>query len=400
MQTTKPAASAPQPIPTSQPTPAGATAAAPTGLGVHLRYSFEPGEQQGASLGNPLLEMLGAVAEEGSIRHAARTLGTSYRYVWDALRRWERVLGEPLIGWSQGRRARPTAFALKLLWAERRVRARMQPEIETLRADLARVLIDAHDERQQLLTVRASHDLALPVLQRHVAASAELHLDLGFRGSEDALRALNAGECQVAGFHVPPLKGAAPVFSRALKPLLKPGVHRLIACARRLQGVMVRREHAAVVRTFPDLAAPQLRFVNRQGGSGTRMLIDHLLQEHGIAPAALSGYAEHCEQSHVAVALCVASGVADAGVGVEAAALQFGLHFVPLVEENYFLACLEASVEEPAVRRLREVLAGARWREILASLPGYRPAADPGGLLAVEEGLPWWRRCKPHAALP
>lgn len=390
-----------QPTKTAAPTPQAKTVASNatpvTALGVHLRYSFEPDEQQGAALGNPLLEMLDAVAEGGSIRHAARSLGTSYRYVWDALRRWERVLGEPLIGWAQGRRARLTAFALKLLWAERQVRARMQPEIETLRADLARVLIAAHDERQQLLTVRASHDLALPVLQKHVAASSGLHLDLGFRGSEDALRALNAGECQVAGFHVPPLRGAAPVFSRTLKPLLKPGIHRLIACARRLQGVMVRPEHAAVVRTFPDLAAPQLRFVNRQPGSGTRMLIDHLLLEHGVAPAALRGYAEHCEQSHVAVALCVASGVADAGVGVEAAARQFGLHFVPLVEENYFLACLEANVDDPAVRRLREILAGARWREILATLPGYRPAADAGGLLAVEDGLPWWRRCRPHA---
>ena len=383
---------------------AGAAAAAaerrapvPTPLGVHLRYSFEPGEQPPAALGNPLIEMLAAVAGGGSIRHAARTLGTSYRYVWDALRKWERVLGEPLIGWAQGRRARPTPFALKLLWAERRVRSRMQPEIETLRADLARVLADARDQRQQLLTVRASHDLALPVLQKHIGASSELHLDLGFQGSVDALRALNAGECQVAGLHVPALRGAAPVFSRALKPLLKPGVHRLIGCSRRMQGLMVRKEHAALVRTFPDLVAPQLRFVNRQPGSGTRMLIDHLLYEHGIAAEALAGYAGHCEQSHVAVALCIASGVADAGVGVEAAALQFGLHFVPLVEESYFLACLESGVADPALTRLREMLAGARWREILANLPGYRPAADAGSLLAVEAGLPWWRRCKGHA---
>jgi putative molybdopterin biosynthesis protein len=377
----------------------GQAAAQPPSLGVHLRYSFEPGEQHGAALGNPLFEMLAAVAQGGSIRHAARSLGTSYRYVWDALRRWERVLGEPLIGWAQGRRARPTPFALKLLWAERRVRTRMQGDIETLRADLARVLIEARDERHQLLSVRASHDLALPVLQRHVAASSDLHLDLGFQGSVDALRALNTGECQVAGFHVPALRGAAPAFARALKPLLKPGLHQLIACSRRMQGVMVRREHAVDVRTFPDILARGLRFVNREGGSGTRMLIDHLLYEHGIAPESLAGYAEHCEHSHVAVALCVASGVADAGVGVEAAALQFGLHFVPLVEENYFLACLDASLKQPALQRLREVLAGPRWREILGNLPGYQPAAAAGSLLVVEDALPWWRHCArpPHA---
>jgi len=388
--------------PDTATTPARAAPPAPLAgeLGLHLRYAFEPGEQRGAALGNPLFELLAAVAEGGSVRHAAQALGTSYRYVWDALHKWERTLGEPLVNWSQGRRARPTQFALKLLWAERRVRTRMQPHIEALRADLGRVLADARDERHQLLTVRASHDLALPVLQRHVAEAANLHLDLGFQGSVDALRALNAGECLVAGFHVPALRGAAPVFARALKPLLKPGRHKLIACSRRMQGLMVRREHAALVRTFPDLVQQRLRFVNRQSGSGTRMLVDHLMHEHSVTPARLSGYSEHVEHTHVAVALCVASGVVDAGIGVEAAALQFGLHFVPLVEENYFLACRDDSLHHPAVQRLRDVLAGPRWREILGNLPGYQPAGSAGGLLVIEDALPWWRGARQGAPRP
>ena len=368
------------------------TASWPAHLGLHLRYAFEPGEQRGAALGNALFELLTSLCEGGSIRHAAQALGTSYRYVWDALRKWEAVLGEPLVHWSQGRRARLTPFALKLLWAERRVRIRMQPHIEVLRTDLARVLADARDQRHQLLTVRASHDLALPVLQRHVAEASDLHLDLGIQGSVDALRALNARECMVAGFHVPSLRGAAPVFSRALKRLLKPGSHRLIACSRRMQGLMVRKEHATRVRTFPDVVHQRLRFVNRQSGSGTRMLVDHLLHEHSVAPESLCGYVENIEHTHVAVALCVASAVADAGIGVEAAALQFGLHFIALVEEDYFLACLDSNIDHPAVRRLREVLAGPRWQAILANLPGYQPAAGAGGLLVIEEALPWWRR--------
>lgn len=271
----------------------------------------------------------------------------------------------------------------------------MQPHIEALRSDLAHVLADARDERHQLLTVRASHDLALPLLQQHVAEAANLHVDLGFQGSVDALRALNARECLVAGFHVPALHGAAPVFARALKPLLRPGSHRLIACSRRMQGLMVRKEHAGLVRTFPDLIRQHLRFVNRQSGSGTRMLVDHLLHEHSIAPGSLPGYLEHIEHTHVAVALCIASGVVDAGIGVEAAALQFGLHFIPLVEESYFLACLDSSLHHPAVQRLREVLAGPRWREMLANLPGYQPAAAAGGVLVIEDTLPWWRRRAP-----
>jgi len=357
---------------------------------------LEPGEQRGAELGNALLELLTAVLDGGSIRQAARLLDTSYRHVWGSLRKWEKTIGEPLISWSQGKRARPTQFAQRLLWAERRARTRMQPHIEALRADLAHVLADARDERQQLLSIRASHDLALPVLQRHVADRAGLHLEIGFQGSVDALRALNDRHCTVAGFHVPALRGAAPVFVKALKPLLKPGSHKLIGCSRRMQGLMIRKQDAMSVRTFPDVFRQRLRFANRQPGSGTRMLVEHLLHEHSVAPADRDRARQHVEHTHVAVALCVASGVADAGIGVEAAALQFGLHFVALVEEDYFLACLDSSLAHAGVKRLRSVLAGAGWRQILANLPGYRPAVGPGELLVLEEALPWWR--SRHAA--
>jgi putative molybdopterin biosynthesis protein len=365
-----------------------------SGVGLHLRYAFEPGEQAGATLSNPLFDLLAAVIELGSIRHAAQALGCSYRHLWGSLRKWEEMLGEPLIIWSQGQSARPTQFAQRLLWAERRARTRMQPHIEALRSGLTRVVAEAHDQRHQLLTMQASHDIALPVLQRHVAATADLHLDMRFQGSREALRGLNDRQCLVAGFHVPALRGAAPVFAKALKPLLKPGVHKLIGCSRRMQGLMVRREHAGLIRTFPDVIRHRLRFVNRQPGSGTRMLVDHLMHEHSIEPGQLPGYAGLSEETHVAVALCVASGIADAGVGVEAAALEFGLHFAPLVEENYFLACLKPNLEHTAVQRLCAALAGSGWKEILANLPGYQPAPDAGRVLVMTQALPWWPKIK------
>src|SRR5258708_2741846 len=371
-----------------------AAAKAEPALGLHLRYAFEPGEQRGATLGNPLFDLLTAVLELGSIRHAAQFLGCSYRYLWGSLRKWEVKLGEPLIIWSQGQRARPTQFAEKLLWTERRARTRMQPHIEALRSDLSRVVAEAHDQRHQLLSVQASHDMALSVLQKHVAGTADLHLDIRFQGSEDALRGLSDRQCLVAGFHVPALRGAAPVFAKSLKPLLKPGRHKLIGCSRRMQGLMVRREHASLIRTFPDLMRHRLRFVNRQTGSGTRMLIDHLMHEHSIEPSDLPGYNGLTEETHVAVALCVASGIADAGVGVEAAALEFGLHFSPLVEENYFLACLKGNLGHPAVLRLCAALSGSGWRDILRGLPGYQPALAPGKVLVMTEALPWWPKIK------
>jgi putative molybdopterin biosynthesis protein len=94
----------------------------------------------------------------------------------------------------------------------------------------------------------------------------------------------------------------------------------------------------------------------------------------------------------------VASGLADAAVGVEAAALQFGLHFAPLVEENYFLACLKSSLTHPAILRLCAVLEGEGWRGILANLPGYQPAPAPGKVLVMTSALPWWRFAKTKRA--
>ncbi|HRD96295.1 MAG TPA: substrate-binding domain-containing protein [Rubrivivax sp.] len=370
-----------------------------TALSVTLHYEFSPTTQRGAALGNPLVALLEAVREAGSIAQAAHLLDCSYRHIWGTLRRWETTFGEPLVSWTQGQPARLTPFGERLLWAELRARTRMQPHIDALRADLTRMVAEARDPRQQLLTVHASHDLALPRLREHAERHAALHLDMRFMGSIDSLRSLNAGRCLVAGFHVPALRGAAPHFAAELKPLLHPGQHKLIGCARRTQGLMLRREDAARVRSLADLPQAGTRFVNRQQGSGTRLLMDHLMLEYGLAPAQLPGYDSRVEESHVAVAATIASGAADVGPGVEAAALEFGLHFVPLVQEDYFLACLKPNLDSPAVQRLRDLLADAAWARILTDLPGYRPAAAPGKVLMMTQALPWWHYAQPKAGI-
>jgi putative molybdopterin biosynthesis protein len=154
---------------------------------------------------------------------------------------------------------------------------------------------------------------------------------------------------------------------------------------------MVRKEHAGKIGTLQDLTRAPLRFVNRQVGSGTRLLMDQLMQQAAIDPASVSGYFDNVEETHVAVAACVASGQADAGLGIEAAALEFGLHFIPRVEEDYFLACLKPNLDHPAVVRLRRILADPTWHQILSTLPGYAPVAAPGKVLVMTSALPWWR---------
>lgn len=360
--------------------------------GVHLQYTFEAEGQRGAVLQNPLFDLLSAVHEHGSIQHAAKALGASYRHIWGALKRWEDVMGEPLVTWAQGQPARLTPFADRLLWAEKRARTRLTPHIEALRAELEHVLAEALDGSQHVLTIFASHDLALPRL-RDLAASAQgLHIDLRFAGSVDALAALAQGRCLVAGFHVPPLAGGSAQFAGAMKPLLKPGLHKLIGCVRRTQGLMVQRGNPLGIRGLADLASsPEraARFVNRQPGSGTRLLMDHLLAEQGIAPSTLRGYGGPSEDSHVAVAAAVASGVGDVGPGIEAAAQHFGLDFIPLIAEDYYLVCLKDALEHPAVLKLRAALEGDAWVQALTGLPGYAPARS-GEVLSLTQALPWW----------
>jgi putative molybdopterin biosynthesis protein len=365
--------------------------------GVHLQYSFQPDGQRGAEVQNPLFDLLSAVREHGSIQHAAKAMGASYRHVWGALKHWEEVLGEPLVTWIQGQPARLTPFADRLLWAETRARTRLTPHIEALRAELERVLAEALDGSQHVLTVYASHDLALPLLRELASSEQRLHIELRFAGSVDALRALAEGRCLVAGFHVPLIETAAPLFAQALKPLLKPGQHKLIGCTRRTQGLMVAKGNPLNLRHLTDLAGRPVRFINRQAGSATRLLTDHLLQEQGIDPQAIPTYSEPPEDSHLAVAAAIASGVGDVGMGIEAAAQAFGLDFIPLVSEDYFLVCLKDTLEHPAVRKLCEVLHSRRWRQALTTLPGYQPF-ESGEVLSLIRALPWWsyRSPKPN----
>jgi putative molybdopterin biosynthesis protein len=364
----------------------------PPQRGIHLQYGFEAHGQRGAQIENPLFDLLAAMQASGSIRQAAQALGQSYRHVWGALRHWEAVLGEPLVLWGQGKRAQLTPYAQRLVWAERQARTRMTPHIEALRAELLHVLAQAGDARLQVLELYASHDLALPHVQALAAGRQALHLSLRFAGSSECLRALNDGRCTVAGFHVPRLheQHGSPVFAKALKPLLEPGRHKLIGSHSRRQGLMLRKPLPDQIRRVADLAGSTLRFVNRQAGSGTRLLMDHLLHEAGIAPGAITGYTTRSEDTHVAVAAAIASGAADVGPGVEAAAREFGLGFVPLIDEDYYLVCLKEQLDTPALHSLRELLASPAWAEALAALPGYAPQRA-GEVLSLTRALPWWR---------
>ena len=358
---------------------------------LQFHYTFaHPSAAPTGLIRNPLLDLLNAVQESGSISGAARLLDLSYRHVWGELKRWESELGNELLIWEKGQAARLSEFGHKLLWAERQAQARLSPQIEALRADLERAYAVAFDESVHILTLYASHDDALSALRAHAATEHQLHLDIRFMGSVDALRALNEGRCVMAGFHTVQQAGAGSLGEQTYKPLLKPGLHKIIGFAQRTQGLMVARGNPLRLHGLEQLGDGQVRFVNRALGTGTRLLLDELLAQQRIARSRIKGY-RHTEPSHAAVAQAIAAGQADAGLGIEAAARARGLDFVPLVVEDYHLVCLKSALEEPAVQALCRVLQGPDWPGLLLKLPGYQPAQQMGQVLAMSRLLAWWK---------
>ncbi|MDR2154683.1 MAG: helix-turn-helix transcriptional regulator [Burkholderiaceae bacterium] len=355
---------------------------------IELSYAITPRRAGRAPIRNPLMELLHAVREQGSISAAARALGFSYRHVWGELKRWEGVLGHALVAGEPGRSASLSEFGDKLLWAERQAQARLAPQIEALHADLERAFALAFDDRIHMLSLHASHDDALVLLRDHAAAAARLHLDIRFTGSVDAIGALNQGRCVMAGFHTLEHSPSGSAAQRAYKPLLKPGLHKLIGFARRTQGLIVAPGNPLGLRGLRDVAERGARYVNRPLGTGTRVLFDELLERHRLDAGAFAAHVRH-EPSHAAVAQAIASGQADAGLGIESAARGAGLGFVPLVHERYHLACLKAALDQPAIQALLTLLRSRAWQHRLGTLPGYENA-DSGGVQSLSRLLPWW----------
>jgi putative molybdopterin biosynthesis protein len=351
---------------------------------VELTYALGTDRSAGP-VHHPLFALLDALHRGGSVSSAAGSLGLSYRHVWGELRRWELQLDRSLVVWSKGQRATLTPFGEKLLWAERRAQARLAPQIEALRMELERAFADAFDDRVHVLGVCASHDQALPQL-RELALAEQLHLDLEFAGSLDALQALDAGRCQLAGFHVMDGAPRGSASARAYRARLKPGLHKLIGFAQRSQGLMVAAGNPHGLDSIGALARDGLRWVGRPEGTGTRVLREELAQSAGLR---LPRRFALVEPSHLAAAQAVASGAADVAFGLEAAARACGLDFVPLARERYFLVTLKSSLELPALQRLIALLGSPAWTHMLATLPGYQ-ASETGMVLPLTKVLPWW----------
>ncbi|MCC7082823.1 MAG: helix-turn-helix transcriptional regulator [Burkholderiales bacterium] len=331
-----------------------------------------------------LIDLMCAIDERGSLKQAIGRVGMSYRHAWERLGRLESMLGARLVELERGRGAHLTGLGKQLVACSRDLDARLKAEL--LRA--ARVVNrsyarNAHASSDALL-VCASHDFALGRLAELLPRRGGPAVELRIQGSLDALATLARRRCDIAGFHVPALPGRQPLIEPFL-PLLRRRPLRLVRFADRRQGLIVASGNPAGIAALADLARLQARFVNRQAGSGTRLFFDALLASHRIRPAQINGY-RHEEFTHAAVAAMIASGAADAGFGIEAAAAQHGLSFVPLASERYFLVMRENVAARPAAQMLLAALSSRWFRRIVRALPGYTEPASVE-LLSVQEAF-------------
>jgi putative molybdopterin biosynthesis protein len=182
--------------------------------------------------------------------------------------------------------------------------------------------------------------------------------------------ALRDGLCHIAGSHLlDPASGeyTLPYVDRVFGPAAEVAVVRLVE---RSQGLMVAAGNPLEIGGLADVCRPGTRYVNRQRGAGTRVLLDHLLGELEIPAASVDGYARE-EPTHLAVAAAIASGRADAGLGIGAAAQAFGLDFVPLTTEPYDLVVAPGTIDSPQLAPLWTLLQSDRFKASVEELGGY-----------------------------
>ncbi len=330
-----------------------------------------------------LLRLLLAIQKTGSISQAARAVNLSYRYAWGLLRDGEQLFGDALMRTGRGRGTTLTALAEKLVWADRRISARLSPLLESLASELEGELNKMVADTLSKVRMSASHGFAVAALLA-MMTEAHLPIELNYRNSTDAVIALARRECDLAGFHVPLGQFQTPAYALYSR-WLNPDTHCLIQLAIRTQGLFVAAGNPRQIHTLHDLAQPGVRFVNRQAGSGTRRLLELMLADADVSTNDINGF-ESAEFTHSAVGAYIASGMADVGFGVQTAADRFGLEFIPMVRERYFFALPIAAIHEPLVQAVLDIMKTPAYLATLNALPGYE-ASGTGQILRLDEAF-------------
>jgi molybdenum cofactor synthesis domain-containing protein len=240
-------------------------------------------------------------------------------------------------------------------------------EGEKVRVEL---LTPAHSLGGRLLAV-GSHDLTIDLLASMIREESEGQIMISSSnvGSLGGLLAINKGIAHFAGAHL--LDTETGDYNRSYVRRYLPGKEvALLTLVHRWQGLMLCKGNPKGIQGIPDLMRSDLSIINRQAGSGTRILLDYELHKAGIDPGRITGYRNE-EYTHMSVAMAVASGRADAGLGILAAARALDLDFVPVTRERYDLVLPAGLLEDSRVRLLLEIIRSSRFKDQVLSMGGY-----------------------------
>ena len=242
-------------------------------------------------------------------------------------------------------------------------------------------LLSPRSKLENTLVVIGSHDPLLDELADMLhLENPELYMSSSHVGSMGGIMAIRRGEAHAAGCHL--LDTADGSYNRSfIRKYFPKGDVRLISCVGRQQGLMVARGNPLNIRKFSDIAKDGVRYVNRQKGSGTRILTDYLCKQENVDVSTVYGY-DREELTHTSVAAQIASASADAGMGIYSAAKLYDLDFIPICIEEYDLIIPDHAWDTPMVRSLLTILKSDAFREKILSLGGYT-VDNPGEVIPV-----------------
>jgi len=220
------------------------------------------------------------------------------------------------------------------------------------------------------LVVVGSHDNTLDLLADELRAqTAHLSLSSSHVGSMGGLLAVKRGVCHMAGTHL--LDEETGTYNVTyIRKILPDTPVKLVHLVMRDQGLIVPAGNPKEIAGIQDLNRADIRLINRQGGSGTRILLDYRLKQLDIQPDRIAGYRDE-EFTHMAVAAAVLSGAADVGLGIHAAAQALGLDFIPVVTEQYDLLIPQVHFDMPSIQEILAVVASAPFKQRVGALGGY-----------------------------
>lgn len=335
-----------------------------------IRPEWIISSKDGEPLSLPVvIGLLTDIDHSGNLVAACKSQNLSYRHGWGILRKFEDEFGIELLVTSRRQGTKLTPFAQKLIWANKRIEARLAPTLESLASELEREIDFSLLQHKTPFRIHASHGFAVAALIKRLQAIVE-PFEYKYEGSVEALISLSKGGCDVAGFHVP----IGPLRNTVIKQYakyLKPKEQRIIRLAIRTQGIITAKNNPKNIKTIKDFARDDVSIVNRQPFSGTRTLLDLLIQNEKIDSSKIKGY-ETSEFTHAAVAAYIASGMADAGFGIETGARNFGLHFHPIATENYYMIFDAKSEKQPAIQNMLSTIQSESFVEEINKIAGYQ----------------------------